>query len=121
MLRSGCLLLILTLPLIAQEIPIATPTATGSSEYNTGPLVATSGSTYAVAWQEGARPRVAILDRSGHEIARATQIADQQAFPQDIASFGSDYIFIYETSNLLNAAIIAADGTIRANQPILFG
>src|SRR4051812_33609080 len=91
MFRSFALALIAALPIIAAEVPVATPHSGGSSELNIVPVVASNGSTFAVAWN-GDTPHVAIYDGRGNVIARVERVTKEQALVQDIAAIGRDYV-----------------------------
>jgi hypothetical protein len=114
--------LALCFPLLASagERPVAPPLRGGSSEFSEMPLVASNGSTFAVAWS-GQGPRVAIFDELGHELARAPQLIEGLGLVQDIAAVGRDYVLVYGWSNTLYAAILREDGSVVSNRSVLPG
>jgi hypothetical protein len=120
--RAIALALALLFPLLASagERPVAPPLPGGSSEFSREAIVASNGSTFAVAWT-GSGPRVAIFDEQGHELARVPQLTEGLALPQDIAAVGRDYILLYGWSNTLYAAILREDGSVVSNRSVLPG
>ena len=100
-------------------VPVAVPHVGGSSELNINPFVATNGRTFAVAW-DGDTPHVAIYN-GRNVVARVERLTNEQAFTEDITAIGNDYVFVYGTTNLLHAAIIGDDGTVRANRDVMPG
>lgn len=101
-------------------VPIAEPARGGSSEYSSFPIVASNGSTFAVAWN-GETPHVAIYDETGHVLARVERLTEEQAFVSDITVTGRDYTLAYVTSNRLYRATIRDDGTVVSNEFVMPG